>query len=81
MRAARETADPEDRLRPVFRDGEVLISHTVAEVRERANQFSGCDGICRATSGIVAGQEACCAALVSSSSEAKNFPIIILAVA
>lgn len=40
VRAARETADPEDRLRPVFRDGEVLISHTVAEVRERTNQFS-----------------------------------------
>jgi nicotinamide phosphoribosyltransferase len=30
--------DPDDRLLPVFRDGELLISHTVSEVRERANQ-------------------------------------------
>jgi nicotinamide phosphoribosyltransferase len=29
--------DPQDRLRPVFRDGELLAADTVAEIRERAN--------------------------------------------
>ena len=29
--------DWEDRLRPVFRDGEVLFTQSVAQIRERAN--------------------------------------------
>jgi nicotinamide phosphoribosyltransferase len=33
----RNVPDPEDRLRLVFRDGEVLATQTVAEIRERAN--------------------------------------------
>ncbi|HEY6272267.1 MAG TPA: nicotinate phosphoribosyltransferase [Terriglobales bacterium] len=33
----RDAIDPEDRLRPVFRDGEVLVAQTVAEIRGRAN--------------------------------------------
>jgi hypothetical protein len=28
--------DPEDRLKPVFRDGELLVKQSVAEVRRRA---------------------------------------------
>jgi nicotinamide phosphoribosyltransferase len=33
----RDTVDGEDRLRTVFRDGELLVEQTVAQVRERAN--------------------------------------------
>jgi len=33
----RDATDPEDRLRLVFRDGEVLVTQTVAQIRERAN--------------------------------------------
>ncbi|HLW52836.1 MAG TPA: nicotinate phosphoribosyltransferase [Candidatus Angelobacter sp.] len=34
----RGAVDPEDRLRPVFRDGELLRSYTVSEIRDRANR-------------------------------------------
>jgi nicotinamide phosphoribosyltransferase len=37
-RTSRDPADPENRLRPVFRDGELLRSYTVSEVRERASR-------------------------------------------
>jgi nicotinamide phosphoribosyltransferase len=37
MQTTRGAVDPEDRLRLVFRDGEVLVTETVAEIRERAN--------------------------------------------
>lgn len=37
-RTSRDAIDGEDRLRPVFRDGELLLSHTVADIRERANR-------------------------------------------
>lgn len=33
----RETIDPKDQLKLVFRNGEVLKTHSVAEIRERAN--------------------------------------------
>ncbi len=34
-RSRREVEDPDDRLKPVFRDGEVLVSQSVPEVRRR----------------------------------------------
>ncbi|HKW76662.1 MAG TPA: nicotinate phosphoribosyltransferase [Terriglobales bacterium] len=40
VRASRTTEDAEDRLKPVFRDGELLVTHRVADIRKRANQFS-----------------------------------------
>jgi nicotinamide phosphoribosyltransferase len=36
VRARRGIDDPEDRLKPVFRDGELLVEQSVAEVRRRA---------------------------------------------
>jgi len=33
----RDSVDPDDRLRPVYRDGQLLVEQTVAEVRECAN--------------------------------------------
>jgi nicotinamide phosphoribosyltransferase len=39
VRGSRTQEDSKDRLKPVFRDGDV-VTHHVAEVRERANQFS-----------------------------------------
>lgn len=40
VRGSRTQVDAKDRLKPVFRDGETLVTHRVAEVRQRANQFS-----------------------------------------
>src|SRR5215472_13922846 len=37
-RTGRNATDPEDRLRTVFREGEILVTQTVAEVRDRANR-------------------------------------------
>lgn len=37
VQARRNVVDREDRLRPVFRDGTVLIRQTVREIRDRAN--------------------------------------------
>ena len=36
VRARRDVEDPEDRLKTVFRDGELLVEQSVAEVRRRA---------------------------------------------
>jgi nicotinamide phosphoribosyltransferase len=36
VRTKRGVDDPEDRLRPVFRDGEVLVTENVGEIRGRA---------------------------------------------
>jgi nicotinamide phosphoribosyltransferase len=36
VRSRRGVDDPEDRLKPVFRDGELLVEQSVAEVRRRA---------------------------------------------
>ncbi|HET9281504.1 MAG TPA: nicotinate phosphoribosyltransferase [Candidatus Angelobacter sp.] len=36
VRVKRGVEDPEDQLRPVFRDGDVLVEHKVDEVRKRA---------------------------------------------
>ncbi|HEY7403382.1 MAG TPA: nicotinate phosphoribosyltransferase [Candidatus Angelobacter sp.] len=36
VRARRNVEDPEDRLRPVFRDGELLVQQSVPEVRRRS---------------------------------------------
>jgi nicotinamide phosphoribosyltransferase len=36
VRVQRGESDAEDRLQPVFRDGEVVVRHTVAEIRARA---------------------------------------------
>jgi len=35
-RVQRDASDKDDQLRPVFRDGELLVSQSVAEIRERA---------------------------------------------
>jgi nicotinamide phosphoribosyltransferase len=35
-RARRGVDDPDDRLKPVFRDGELLVQQSVTEVRRRA---------------------------------------------
>lgn len=40
VRGSRTQEDAKDRLKPVFRDGDVLVRQRVAEVRQRANQFS-----------------------------------------
>src|SRR5262249_28174428 len=37
----RGAEDAKDRLRTVFRDGELLVTQTVAQVRERANREKG----------------------------------------
>jgi nicotinamide phosphoribosyltransferase len=37
-RTTRNATDREDRLRAVFRDGEILVTQTVAEVRDQANR-------------------------------------------
>lgn len=36
VRVQRDASDKEDQLRPVFRDGELLVTQSVAEIRERA---------------------------------------------
>jgi nicotinamide phosphoribosyltransferase len=36
VRLRRGVDNPEDRLKPVFRDGELLVQQSVAEVRRRA---------------------------------------------
>jgi hypothetical protein len=36
VRLRRGVDDPEDRLKPVFRDGELLVEQSVPEVRRRA---------------------------------------------
>jgi nicotinamide phosphoribosyltransferase len=36
VRMRRGVDDPEDRLKPVFRDGELLVNQSVPEVRRRA---------------------------------------------
>jgi hypothetical protein len=36
VRLRRGIDDPEDRLKPVFRDGELLVQQSVPEVRRRA---------------------------------------------
>jgi nicotinamide phosphoribosyltransferase len=41
LRTRQDVADCEDRLRTVFRYGELLVTQTVAEVRERANRHAG----------------------------------------
>jgi nicotinamide phosphoribosyltransferase len=41
IRTQRNSVDPEDRLRLVFRDGEVLAEQTVEEIRSRAKGFDG----------------------------------------
>ncbi len=40
VRASRTAQDAEDRLKPVFRDGEMLVTHRLPDVRKRANRFS-----------------------------------------
>jgi nicotinamide phosphoribosyltransferase len=40
-RARRGIDDPEDKLRPVFRDGELLVDQSVAEVRRLARMSEG----------------------------------------
>lgn len=40
VRGSRTDEDAEDTLKPVFRDGEMLVTHRVADVRKRADQFS-----------------------------------------
>ena len=41
VRVKRGVEDPEDHLRPVFRDGEVLVTESVAEVRKRSRLDEG----------------------------------------
>ncbi len=41
MRTKRGVQDPDDQLKPVFRDGEVLVTESAAEVRRRSRLDEG----------------------------------------